>query len=81
MFETQPCGQSSREATRKMISSDKSLKIIYQLIEKTRRINIEIQKLYDEKIRKNELLFYRKLAQQSLSQTKIEAMLTQYHSF
>jgi hypothetical protein len=69
-----------REATREMISSDRSLKIIYQLIEKTRRINIEIQKLYDEKVRQNELSFYRELAQQSLSQAKIEAMLTQYHS-
>ncbi len=69
-----------REATRDMISSDRSLRIIYQLIEKTRRINIEIQKLYDEEVRQNELSFYRKLTQQFLSQTKIEVMLTQYHS-
>ncbi len=69
-----------REATREMISLNKSLKIIYQLIEKTRRINIEIQKLYDEEIRQNELSFYRKLIQQSLSQTKIKVMLTQYYS-
>jgi hypothetical protein len=69
-----------REAIREMISSDRSLKIIYQLIEKTRRINIEIQKLYDEEIRQNELSFYRKLIQQSLLQTKIKVMLTQYHS-
>ncbi len=69
-----------REAIRDMISSDRSLKIIYQLIEKTRRINIEIQKLYDEEVRQNELSFYRELTQQSLSQTKIEVMLTQYHS-
>jgi hypothetical protein len=62
-----------------MISFDRSLKIIYQLIEETRRINIEIQKLYDEEIRQNELSFYRELAQQSLSQIKIETMLTQYH--
>jgi hypothetical protein len=69
-----------REAIRDMISSDRSLRIIYQLIEKTRRINIEIQKLYDEEVRQNELSFYRKLIQQSLSQIKIEIMLTQYHS-
>jgi hypothetical protein len=69
-----------REVTREMISFDRSLKIIYQLIEKTRRINIEIQKLYDEEMRQNELFFYRELIQQSLSQTKIEIMLTQYHS-
>jgi hypothetical protein len=69
-----------REVTREMISFDRSFKIIYQLIEKARRINIKIQKLYDEEIRQNELSFYRKLVQQSLLQTKIEAMLTQYHS-
>ncbi len=69
-----------REVTRDMTSSDRSLKTIYQLIEKARRTNIEIQKLYDEKVRQNELFFYRELAQQSLSQTKIETMLTQYHS-
>ncbi len=69
-----------REATREMISFDRSLKIIYQLAKKARRINIEIQKLYEEKIRQNELSFYRDLAQQFLSQTKIEIMLIQYHS-
>jgi hypothetical protein len=69
-----------REVTRDMILSNRSLKIIYQLIEKARRINIEIQKLYDEKVRQNELSFYRELTQQFLSQAKIETMLTQYHS-
>ncbi len=68
-----------RKAIREMISSDRSLKIIYQLTEETRRTNIEIQKLYDEEVRQNELSFYRELTQQSLSQIKIEAMLTQYH--
>jgi beta-glucosidase/6-phospho-beta-glucosidase/beta-galactosidase len=68
-----------REATREMISLDRSLKIIYQLTEETRRTNIEIQKLYDEEVRQDELSFYRELTQQSLSQIKIEAMLTQYH--
>ncbi len=63
-----------------MILFDRSLKIIYQLIKEARRINIEIQKLYDEEIRQNELSFYRELVQQFLSQTKIKAMLTQYHS-
>jgi hypothetical protein len=77
---TQPDGHPSREATREMISLDRSLKIIYQLIEKARRTNIEIQKLYDEEMRQNELFFYRKLIQQFLSQAKIKAMLTQYHS-
>ncbi len=69
-----------REATRDMTSPNRSLKTIYQLTEKARRTNIEIQKLYDEEIRQNELSFYRELTQQSLPQAKIEAMLTQYHS-
>ncbi len=69
-----------RETTRDMISSDRSFRTIYQLTEKTRRINIEIQKLYDEEIRQDELTFYKDLVQQSMSQVKIETMLTQYHS-
>jgi hypothetical protein len=69
-----------RKTTRNMISSDRFLKTIYQLVEKTRRINIEIQKLYEKEIRQNEFSFYRDLAQQFISQVKIETMLTQYHS-
>jgi hypothetical protein len=69
-----------REAIRDMISSNRSLKTIYQLTKETRRTNIEIQKLYEKEIRQNELSFYRDLIQQSISQTKIEIMLTQYHS-
>ncbi len=69
-----------REAIRDMISSNRSLKTIYQLTKETRRINIEIQKLYEKEIRQNELSFYRDLTQQFISQTKIEIMLTQYHS-
>ncbi len=69
-----------RETTRDMISSNRSLKTIYQLIEKARRINIEIQKLYEKEIRQNKLSFYRDLTQQFIFQIKIEIMLTQYHS-
>jgi hypothetical protein len=69
-----------REAIRDMISSNRFLKTIYQLTKETRRINIEIQKLYEKEIRQNELSFYRDLIQQSISQIKIEIMLTQYHS-
>jgi hypothetical protein len=40
-----------REAIRDMTSSNRFLKTIYQLAKKARRINIEIQKLYEKKIR------------------------------
>ena len=51
-----------KKTTRDMTSSDKSLKIIYQLIEKARRINLKIQKLFDEKFKQDELIFYKQLA-------------------
>ena len=69
-----------KKATRNIINLNKSLRSIYQLIEKTRRINFEIQKLFDEKLKLNELFFYKQLIMKNLSRTKINILLTQYYA-
>lgn len=40
-----------KEVTREMIIVNRFFKMIYQLTKEIRRINIKIQKLYDEKLR------------------------------
>ena len=68
-----------KKATRNMISSDRSLRTIYQLAEKTRRINIEIKKFFDEKFKYDELSFYKNLAQRNLFRHQIKILFTKYH--
>lgn len=62
-----------------MISSNRSLRTIYQLIEKTRRINIKIIKFLNEKLKYDELLFYNNLTQRNLSRHQIKILLIKYH--
>ena len=68
-----------KKVIKNMISSNRSLRTIYQLIEKIRRINIEIKKLFDKKFKYDELSFYKNLAQRNLSRHQIEILLTEYH--
>lgn len=49
------------EVTRGMASSDRSLRNIYQLAEEARRTNLELQKLFDEEVKTDELRFYKSL--------------------
>ena len=69
-----------QEATRGMASANRSLKNIYLLAEEARRTSLEIQKLFDEEIRSDELSFYKSLAQQNLSKTQIDSLLTAYQA-
>lgn len=55
-----------KEATRGITASDRSLKSIYNLTEETRRTNIKIQKLFDEKHKHDKLQYYKALAQKNL---------------
>ena len=49
-----------------MTSAVKFLKLIYQLTEKARRINLKIQKLFEKKIKQDELFFYKNLIKRNL---------------
>ena len=55
-----------KEIIRNMTSVVKSLKLIYQLTEKVRKINLKIQKLFEKKIKQDELLFYKNLIKRNL---------------
>ena len=68
-----------KKITKDMISSNRSLRTIYQLTKEARRINIEIKKLFDEKLKYDELSFYKNLTQRNLSRHQIETLLTEYH--
>jgi hypothetical protein len=69
-----------KKVIRKMISANRSLKMIYQLAKKARRTNLKIQKLYDEELRRDELKFYKNLTQNNLSKHQIEVMFASYHT-
>ena len=49
------------EATREIIFSNRSLRLIYHIVKEAHRINKEIQKLYNEKFKSDELAFYKNL--------------------
>lgn len=69
-----------KEATRGMAATDRSLKSIYNLAEEARRSNLEVQKLFEEEFKHDELEFYKSLAQKNLQKHQIEALLTSYHA-
>jgi hypothetical protein len=69
-----------KKVIKRMISANRSLKIIYQLAKKVRRTNLKIQKLYDEELRRDELKFYKNLTQNNLSKHQIEVMFASYHT-
>ena len=68
-----------KKITREMTFTNRSLKTIYQLAKKTRRTNLKIQKLFDDELKQDELVFYKSLAQQNISTHQIQAMFTSYH--
>ena len=68
-----------KKITKNMISSNRSLRTIYQLAKEIRRINIEIKKLFDEKFKYDELSFYKNLAQRNLFRHQIEILFIEYH--
>lgn len=52
-----------------MGSADRSLKKLYEVAEATRRVNAEIEKLFEEEVKEKELQFYKKIAQRNMSKT------------
>ncbi len=70
-----------RKITRSMTATDKLLKFIYNLAEKAKWMNLKIQKLFNEKVKSKELIFYKKLIQKNMFKAQINVLLTSYYFF
>ena len=55
-----------KKIIKNMTTANKSLRFIYQLIEEIRRINLEIQKLFDDDFKRNKFSFYKQLTMKNL---------------
>ncbi|KAF6238772.1 hypothetical protein HO173_003279 [Letharia columbiana] len=69
----------TRKCAENMGSPDRSLRLLYDVAESTRRVNIEIQKLFEDEAKENELQFYKDLAQRNMPATQIDALHASYH--
>ena len=69
-----------KKVTKNIINFDRSLRFIYRMIEKTRRINLKIQKLFEKNLKRNELFFYKQLIMKNLFKIKIDFFLTKYYA-
>lgn len=70
-----------KKATRNIISSNRSLHMIYSLAEKSRRINVEIQKLFEKEFKTEKLQFYKSLTQKNLSKAQVTSLFSKYYAF
>ena len=55
-----------RKCAEQMCSPERSLRALYDLVESTRRINLEMQKLFEDEVKENELQFYKEIAQRNM---------------
>lgn len=69
-----------RKCAEVMGTTDRSLRMLYDLAESTRRVNLEIQKLFEDETKENELQFYKDIAQRNMSKAQIDALLANYHA-
>jgi len=63
-----------------MIATNKLLKSIYNLVEKMRCTNQKIQKLFNEKIKSKELVFYKNLIERNMFKNQINMLMIAYYS-
>lgn len=69
-----------KEVIRDITSIDRLFRIIYNFAEKARKINLKIQKLFDEKFRSNEFKFYKSLAEKKMFKYQIVSLFSEYHA-
>ena len=69
-----------KEATRDMASTDRSLYMIYNLAEEARRTNAEIQKLLNEKVKSDQLSFYKSLVERNVSKQQVASLLASHQA-
>jgi len=61
-----------------IVTIDRFLKVIYNLIKKTCRIKIKIKKLQNVEFKNKELEFYRIFAQKVILKTQLNSLITIY---
>ena len=69
-----------KEATRGLAATDRSLRMVYSLAEEARRTNAEIQKLFDEESKSDELLFYKNLVQKNIPKQQVASLLASHQA-
>lgn len=69
-----------RKCAESMGNPDRSMRMLYDVAEATRRINAEMQKLFEEESKENELQFYKDIAQRNMPGTQIDALRASYQA-
>lgn len=69
-----------KKIIRDMISIDRSFYMIYNFAEKVRKINLKIQKLFDEEFRLYEFKFYKSLVEKKMLKHQIASLFSEYHA-
>ena len=69
-----------RKCAEYMGVTDRSLRMFYDAAESARRVNLEVQKLFEDEIKDSELQFYKGLAEKNLSGQQISSMLATHHA-
>ncbi len=69
-----------RKCAESMGTPDRSLRMLYDVAETARRVNLEIQKLFEEEAKENELQFYKEIAQRNMPRTQIDALRASYQT-
>ena len=69
-----------RKAAEGMGNPSRSLRAVYGLAEQAKLVNMEIQRLFNEEVRADELSFYKDLAEKNFSSQQISSMLASHHA-
>ena len=69
-----------RKCAEYMGATDRSLRMLYDAAESARRINLEVQKLFEDETKDSELQFYKEIAQRNMPETQINALLASYQA-
>ena len=69
-----------RKAAEGMGDPNRSLKAVYGLAEQARLINAEVQRLFEEESKEDELSFYKGLAKKDISSQQLSSMLATHHA-
>ena len=55
------------------------MKALYNLIESTRKINLKMQKLFEDEVKENKLQFYKEIIQRNILKAKINTLIASYY--
>ena len=69
-----------QKAAEGMAPSDRSLRKVYTMATKARRVNLKISKLMEDEAKENDLMFYKNVAERNLTPIQIKSMRASYQS-